>query len=437
MGQPITTLDNLDGYGTGGFFVRLSGPDPDFPSAGAETFLLTNRHVVCDGDNNVDIMHPLSSGSQSGSQSGSPSGSPSGSQSGSALPLAEPIRVIKPGPSCLRDLMIDLEIEITQRTEFITDAENDSEDALEENDPPNLLYAQYHRELPILKSLMEYCLAHDSPESQVIGTVAYSPALGVRHEFHNDWALIRCGPELGAGTGAYNNSSCISGINNTVKCYSLMSQVDPRFAVNVEGDCKRRRAELEFITLNTVFDRSTVEHHYAIPEVSDVAAVIAKYEDEDKYKEGHGKDGKFLVYKYGANSASTYGILNSILSVQWNGCNVPEKDYCIVGPHAGFSQPGDSGSAIFGLLPISPPSSAADGNEGAKCGGSTQSSTAVKEGTKPRGNCTPGIIGIVWSGLGMPDSAPLHGVTFATPFDVVLADIEKFTGRVAIDITRC
>lgn len=418
IGQPIAPLANPNKYGTGGLFVCLSGPDQDCPSAGTETFLLTNRHVVCEGDNQMDIMHP--------------------SSSASASPLAEPIRVIQPGPRRLSDLMVDLEIEIAQRTEFITDAENDYEDALEEDDPPNLLYAQYMRELPILKSLMEHCLSHGNPESQVIGTVAYSPALGVRHAFRKDWALIRCAPDSGTGTGPYNNSSCISGITNVVRD-NLMSQIDPRFAVTVDGECKPRRSKLEFITLNTVFNRSTVEYHYAIPEASGVDAIAAEHEDEDEGKGDQGKDGSFLVYKYGASSESTHGILNSIMSVQWDGCSVFHKDYCIVGPRTRFARRGDSGCAVFGLLPVSPPSSAADAKEGVKCRVGKQSSTqaAVKEGTKPRGHYTPGIIGLTWGGLGTPYPKLHHDVTYASPFDAILADIEEFTGRVAIGITRC
>lgn len=412
MGQPIASLTNPDTCGTAGFFVCLSGPDPDCSSAGAETFLLTNRHVVCEDDNEMDIMHPLSS----------------------ASPPSEPIRVVQPGRRRLDDLMVDLDIEISQRIDFISDVESDSDNPPDEND---LLYAQYKRELPSLEALREHCLAHESLESQVIGTVAYSPALGVNNDFHNDWALIRCGSDFGAGTDAYNNSSCISGITNIVR-RDLMGQVDPQFAVNVNGECKRRRAELEFITLNTVFNRSTVEHHYAIPEVNGVDAVIAQLEDEDEGKGDQGMDGKFLVYKYGAKTGSTHGILNCIMSFQWDGCSVFRKDYCIVGPHTRFSQPGDSGSAVFGLLPLSPPNPAANGREGAERGGYGHSSpqAAVEEDTKPRAHCTPGIIGLAWGGVRTRQSKGDHDLTFATPFDVILADIEKFTGRVAIGITR-
>ncbi|KAL1845637.1 hypothetical protein Daus18300_014477 [Diaporthe australafricana] len=424
IGQPIATLSNPTKQGTSGYFIRLSGPGSGYSSAGAQTFLLTSRHVVCDDDNTNDITYPLPSSSD-------------------RSPM-KPIHVIQPGPRHLEALQDELKSEITKRNKFIAAVKARSDTMPDENDTANLLFARYKQELPTLESLSEHCLKHRTDDSQKIGTVAYSRSIGVRDEHRIDWALISCGPDASTGTGAYNNSCCISDIIHNVRD-KVMEQVDPAFAVTVDGCANGLGSELEFITLNTCFSRSTVERYHAIPNVNSVPAAAAV-----EHEDGQGEDGKFLVYKYGATTGSTYGVLNSILSRHLDGRGMLHKDYCIVGPRKEFSRSGDSGSVVFGLLPIltpllmpSPnsvrtPSPTINGSEGGNRSnkGHGSSQAAEEEATKPKIYCTPGIIGVVWGGNGPPLSGSYQDVTFATPFDIVLEDIEDFTGRKVIDLSR-
>lgn len=421
IGQPIATLDHPNKYGTAGYYICLSGPDPNCPLHGAETFLLTNRHVVCE-DTNTDSITHLSSSSP-------------------ASPPAKLIHVIQPGPRHLGELKDELNSEIKRRNKFIEKVKSRSDDTPDVNEPQNVLYSRYKQELPTLGSLMKHCLAHENLASQVIGTVAYSPALHVRDKFRADWALISCGPN--ASTLAYNNSNCISNINLKIK-EQLMDTVDPDFAVTVDGSTDGQDSELDFIALDTVFRRSTIECSYKIFKFGSVADTA-----EVEVKEVKNLDGKIpVVYKYGATTGSTCGTLSGILALRWDKFGLCHKDYMVVGSCREFSQPGDSGSLIFGLLPSRPivnpvpvPSASSVGTGRASSNhrdngyGSFQSGLQAAEYvTKPKNYCTPGIIGQVWGGHGTQFSMPYHDITFATPFEIVLASIEEFTDRVVLGL---
>jgi hypothetical protein len=89
IGQPITTLRRDSVCGTSTLCTQLSGPDPDHPAVGAKSFLLTNRQVVCDDGDKMDITDITH---------------PSLSAHASTVPPAEHIYVIQPGPDHTKGL---------------------------------------------------------------------------------------------------------------------------------------------------------------------------------------------------------------------------------------------------------------------------------------------------------------------------------------------
>lgn len=407
IGQPISTFDNPTSFGSTGLFICL-GRSPSSGSQPEQPYLLTCRHVVCPDGVTDDIGHPSQAQAQA------------------------TINVMQPGAVEFRGVMDELERAISQKQKYINEKRliyNNNGDNMAGCPQPSARYTKTQLELSGLKEFHRYCQAQGSPNARQVGPVAFSPALGIRNLHRRDWALVGASYE-----GA--NSSCTFDLSSKDKDM-LLERVRPGFLTTFEGHTDDEVAAADFIKLDGTYDLETIEQGgYTFPRLSNGAVKAAAEGSDD---EEAAEDRRFLVYKYGATTGSTCGALNCISSRHINKLHGTCTNYCIVGSGRVFSAKGDSGSAIFGLLPTAAPGPPGGSSpnvvlrrqgEGEDGGGPQHVAAAVGHG------CTPAVVGIVWGGLDSPWSVPHDDVTYAIPIKHVLDDIEEYTCRPVVGLKR-
>jgi hypothetical protein len=406
IGMPIASVTNPDRYGTGGLYIRLSATDAGSRASARSqeptTYLLTNRHVICGDTETQDI--------------GVPSSGDSGVNDGSKEAGTLQIDMIQLSPHGFSEISSQIDEQISSTMEFIDDLDNH-----EGGD-----YRVAANTLGRLQEIQRCCSAHKEPSDRRIGTVEFSPRIG-KHAtgYRRDWALVRC-----ANQGI--NVSCMYGLNHADQM-QLVQKLRPGFAVSVEGRPMSPgfRARFDFIKLEGFFTRNTIKQYHTVhtnpkKHGNYVRGTLVASDSETDVAE-HKKQ-KLVVYKYGAVTDSTCGMLNCISSRQAeDGTGGTYFKYCIIGFHdqklSAFSEKGDSGSAIFGLLPVPLSPSSPGASKVAKRGGKSGANHTY----------TPGIIGLLWGGIGR---GPVQDVTYATPIEDVLDNIKKHTGRDIVNLQR-
>jgi hypothetical protein len=416
IGQPISPCDNPTKSGSIGLFVRLgtgSGSGSQRSTGTQEqTYLLTNRHVVCSDDMTEDIGYPDPPGEDHGGRSHNKK---------AAAPAS--INIMQLGTDKYEEVMDTLKEELNLKQEYIdtTPLYQNYGDDTAGFPKPSTTYTRTLDELQCLRQFKHHCDALRSPAARRVGPVAFSPALGIRGGYRRDWALVSS-----AYQGA--NSSCIFHLRARDR-NELRDRVRLEFSVTAEGHAGQNMLR-DFISLNAVCSRETIERHFTVPLLSDGPI---KANASNKTTVG---DDKFLVYKYGPETGSTCGALNCISSRHHEMSGGIITDYCVISSENPFSVKGDSGSAVFGVLPVS----AADLSDGS--GGVPQRRGEDDAGPDAKAkaakhDCTPVVIGIMWGGNDDDwKRHPHDDITYVTPIETILDDIEEYTGLPVVGLKR-
>ncbi|KAG8165346.1 hypothetical protein KVR01_005621 [Diaporthe batatas] len=265
------------------------------------------------------------------------------------------------------------------------------------------------------------------PQSRRIGTVVLSPPLtGPTAE--NDWALI-----LSRVSGP-NLAGCSSGVSDP-SYKSINDEIDPnlfwidelspracdRFrnrneqaVCTVTGDSRTGWFPPDFMKLKAYFREETIDRHCCTA-INTIHGDVPDFTEEQLARH-LGSPDSMDVYQVGATSSGE-GKLSHVKSVTFklsNGQAGP-YEYCILG-HSDkpFSKQGDSGSAIFGILPPLDP---------------TDSSPTANADTEK--DAQVGILGLVRGGgkLQLRGRYITSDVTYAIPIGTIMEEVEK-RGRV-------
>lgn len=265
----------------------------------------------------------------------------------------------------------------------------------------------------------------EDPQSRRIGTVVLSPPLtGPTAE--NDWALV-----LSCVSGS-NLAGCNSGVSDP-SYESINDEIDPNLfwidelspgaydlfkirndqaLCTVTGDSRTRRLPRDFMKLEAYFTEDTIDRHCrtAIETSLQDAAKFTK----EQWAKHLGSPDSMDVYQVGA-TGSGEGKLSHVKAVTFKGSTAQAGpyEYCILGhKNKPFSKQGDSGSAIFGILPPLDP---------------TDSSPTVNADKGK--DAQVGVLGLVRAGGELRARHITSDVTYAIPIDTVMRKIKK-RGRV-------
>lgn len=418
IGQPISPCNTPTESGTIGLFVRLGtgtgtgSGDQRSTGAQEQTYLLTNRHVVCSDDMIEDIGHPDPLGEDHGG----------GSRNKKAAAPAS-INIMQLGTDKYEEVMATLKRELNRKqkyTEAMRPLYQDYRDDTAGLPKPSITYTRTLQELQCLKQFKDYCDALGSPAARRVGPVAFSPALGIQGGYRRDWALISS-----AYQGA--NSSCIFHLHGEDRD-ELRDRVRLEFSVTVEGHAGQDMLR-DFISLNAVCSRETIKRHFTVPLLTDG---LIKADASNKTTAG---DDEFLVYKYGPETGSTCGALNCISSRQHEKLGGIITDYCVISHKNPFSAKGDSGSAVFGVLPLSAADSS-DGSDGVPQRHGKDDASPDSKVRAAKHNYTPVVIGIMWGVNDDQWKRSDHDVTYVIPIETILDDIEEYTGLPVVGLKR-
>ncbi|KAH8777786.1 hypothetical protein F5883DRAFT_544052 [Diaporthe sp. PMI_573] len=266
------------------------------------------------------------------------------------------------------------------------------------------------------------------PQSRYIGTAVLSPPL-TGHDGGNDWALIlsgiysidpttQCGDNRddfvfgpggpGAGSIPKLNLFWVYELDRITR--EDLEQSFPSQMCNVAGTTSWPDSNLHFISLDTYFTQDTVRMRCRTA-LKTTQQDVLRYDKEDLAQHLGSKDA-MTVYHVGATTGARRGKLSHVKAHRFTGPDTEDVtvEYCILG-HQGkdhFSSEGDSGSAIFGILPPSP--------------------GAGTDGNKDEGKRI-GVVGLLRGGEDLRATTFVSDVTYAIPIDRVMNHVGQ-QGRI-------
>jgi hypothetical protein len=246
------------------------------------------------------------------------------------------------------------------------------------SDKEKVTYDDIKRKLARLQDFERHCDAHDKLNQRIIGEVIASPSIGAcMGGFRRDWALVALDetkfvpPQIHVLIANFNNK--------------VWDDIDKS---GMTTALKEHDTNKDLLALNAYFTMDTIHR-----------------QDPDLLKRTTSPDDRnppaLHVYMSGAKSKATHGVLNRVKSYH---CSEPRDgglvwtaDLCIIastGDDDRFSKRGDGGAVVFAMIPD---------------GGADQ--------------VRVGIVGLIWGGHN-----DIRDISYATPFEYVVQDIEHFTG---------
>lgn len=274
------------------------------------------------------------------------------------------------------------------------------------------------------RDLLHHCRQYAREPSRVFGTLSHSPPIGSYTGIHRtsrrDWALIASLKPRPPGTSESSNRICCLGLDTDITSMLLRTGR----SVDAEGN---KDSECHFVEPNSFFTDKiiTMARYNGLPETSSLFEIPGQDQPDDR--------NAVRVFKYGATTRATSGILNHQLSYTFSaegpgdssGSAGVQTHYCIVGARSRgetsrppFSFYGDSGSVVCAALDIQQ----YDGD------------------TRPSGQkLVLGAVGLLWGGITaatVHHPGPDYDIAYAVPMEHVVADIERFCGRKVTNLER-
>ncbi|KAI3390457.1 hypothetical protein diail_9638, partial [Diaporthe ilicicola] len=403
----LTILLEVDIQPQGGKVDTENNSSPITPPTAIATLLLTCRHVVDDSDKTsssrdidrlVDVIRcSFSFGPNSGSDSAS-----------------EAINVIQLSQRQFDSL---LESARTKKDENCEDlkAFQDNKDEVRLADNERSRRDKLEHDCIALENFIAHLEKLKHPQSRCIGTVVLSPPL-TGPNADGDWALILscvCSSDpagcddvvhlsyANTNSGTEPNLFWIKELDGSVR--SRLRQSVPQSIRTITGTAHSRLSSRDFVELKTYFTQDTIDQHC-------YSAIDTDHQRFSRYTPKElsthlGSPDSMDVYHVGAEGAR-HGKFSHVKSYTFTGSNAQDMayDYCILGHNnKPFSQDGDSGAAIFGILP--PPSSADF---------STIAEADIDKDTQV------GVLGLIRAGTNLRGRHIISDVTYAIPIETVM-----------------
>lgn len=256
----------------------------------------------------------------------------------------------------------------------------------------------------------------ENPQKRRVGTAVLSPPL-TGPGGGDDWALILSSTDLNARRGDDGDGFVLGpgepDAGSTPKLnlfwisdFDLKTRVDLRQSFsdqmcNVAGTASWPN---DFISLDTYFTQDTIRERCSTAWGTTQKEML-RYDKEDLANH-LGSPDAMTVYHVGATSGARKGKLSHVMAYQLTGHKSEDmtREFCILG-HQGkesFSKGGDSGSAIFGVLPPL---------RGAGTDGNKDERRRI------------GVVGLLRGGEDTCAAAFVSDVTYAIPIDRIMSQV--------------
>lgn len=359
LGRSICQMSPLSS-GSSGLYVRL------IPKAGSDrqpiNALITARHIIFDIDK------------------------PSVNHFDASSDNDEPTEMIQMTNECLDGMIECFQVVADTVEEDIRRLQRISDDrGLTFNE--TIEYREAQEDIAKAREFSAHCNHFRSQDRRRIGTVVASPSIGTFEGTYRDWAVIKLSESM-FGSNIPANRVFIDDLPGE---YFKMLQ-DTGCTTRAPIDTSDPPGwSPNFVELGTYFARAAISNS----------------------KE------QVHVYKHGAISGTTHGLLNQVYSYHWWYDSDMVWDYCVLDTDQKhpFSQRGDSGSVVFAVLPA------------AAVAGTFPSPSLSSLNIRSTDQLVVGVVGFLLAGCRGPGVDPRDecDVSHVVPFDIVKDNIEYYT----------
>ena len=250
-----------------------------------------------------------------------------------------------------------------------------------------IIYQQHIDNINILRSFLGYCSSLSNDYDRYLGKVILSPPIGAYNGARRDWVLIKLDPSK-YGQELPNNLVAIVDFGQATQ--RLLRHTGD--TLTVEGttiNCATFDPMDDFLHLQNFVSMRTIRH--LDPTLNNING--RSLDDKEE------QETAIRVFKYGALSGATRGILNHVDSYVWKDCDKVTRELCVLpapGVRRTFSEEGDSGSVVFTII-------------------------SREQGEK----AIAAVLGLMWGGHNETPN-PRQDITYVTPFEIIKSDIEEY-----------